>query len=113
MTDSTVFPVTVTQAAADKAWSLLASEGREDLSLRIEVSPGGCSGLIYRFYFDDRTFEDDLQTNVDELQIVVDAMSAPYLEGSTLDFQDTLQAQGFSIDNPNAAGTCACGDSFH
>ncbi len=113
MDTTNIFPVTVTQAAADKAWSLLAAEGREDLHLRIEVAPGGCSGLIYRFYFDDRVLEDDLQTTVGELEILVDNMSAPYLEGSTLDFKDNLQQQGFSIDNPNAAGTCACGDSFH
>lgn len=47
------------------------------------------------------------------VELVVDKMSAPYLDGSTIDFVDSLEKQGFTIDNPNAAGSCACGDSFH
>lgn len=106
--------VTLTGTAAEKVHSLLVQEGREDLRLRVAVQPGGCSGLIYQLYFDERLLEDDLLAEFGEgVEVVVDNMSAPYLEGATIDFEDTIQKQGFTIDNPNAAGSCACGDSFH
>ena len=57
--------------------------------------------------------EDDAVRNFDGVELVVDKMSVPYLAGSTVDFEDSISKQGFSIDNPNAAGSCACGDSFH
>ena len=93
--------------------SLLAQEGRDDLRLRVAVQPGGCSGLIYQLYFDERVLDGDAVRNFDGVEVIVDKMSAPYLDGSTIDFEDTIEKQGFSIDNPNAAGSCACGDSFH
>lgn len=105
--------VNLTQVAADKVRSLLEQEGRTDLRLRIAVQPGGCSGLIYQLYFDERQLEGDAIRDFDGVEVIVDRMSIPYLEGSTIDFEDTIQKQGFSIDNPNAQGSCACGDSFH
>ena len=84
--------VTLTSGAAQKVTSLLEQEGRDDLRLRIAVQPGGCSGLIYQLYFDE--------------------MSSPYLSGAVIDFSDTIEKQGFTIDNPNAGSSCACGDSF-
>lgn len=115
MTNTTVGAtgVTLTEAAAAKASSLLASEGRDDLALRIAVQPGGCSGLRYELSFDDRQLEGDLVDSYDGVKLVVDRMSAPYLGGATIDFLDTIEAQGFTIDNPNATSSCACGDSFH
>lgn len=107
------FPVTLTEAAAKKAYDLLAAEGREDLRLRVAVQPGGCSGLIFQLFFDERFLENDTVEDFGELQVIVDNMSAPYLEGSTVDYNDSIEKQGFEINNPNAAGTCACGDSFH
>jgi iron-sulfur cluster assembly accessory protein len=107
------FPVTVTEEAHSKASALLRREQREDLRLRLAVQPGGCSGLIYQLFFDERLLEGDLVETFGELEVVVDEMSAPYLAGSIVSFSDSLDKQGFSIDNPNAAGTCACGDSFH
>jgi iron-sulfur cluster assembly accessory protein len=107
------FPVTLTESASDKAWDLLVKEGREDLRLRVAVQPGGCSGLIYQIYFDERQLEGDFIENFGELEVIVDKMSGPYLEGSTVDYNDSLEKQGFNIDNPNAQGSCACGDSFH
>jgi iron-sulfur cluster assembly accessory protein len=107
------FPIALTETAAEKAWTLLSSQGREELKLRVKVSPGGCSGLIYALYFDDQEFDGDLKENFGELEVVVDRMSAPYLEGAVVDFKDTIEKQGFDIENPNAAGSCACGDSFH
>ena len=107
------FPLTLTENASSKAWKLLEREGRTDLRLRVAVQPGGCSGLIYQLYFDERLLEGDLVEEFGELEVVIDEMSAPYLDGATVDFSDTLEKQGFQIENPNAAGSCACGDSFH
>jgi iron-sulfur cluster assembly accessory protein len=107
------FPIILTEDASAKAWALLQSEGREDLRLRVAVQAGGCSGLVYKLYYDERLLENDLVENFGELEVVVDAMSAPYLDGAVVSFEDTLQKQGFNIENPNSAGSCACGDSFH
>ncbi|WP_243062902.1 iron-sulfur cluster insertion protein ErpA [Humibacter sp. RRB41] len=105
--------VALTDAAADKVRSLLTQEGRDDLRLRLAVQPGGCSGLIYQLYFDERYMDGDLTVDFDGVEVIVDKMSSPYLDGASIDFEDTIQKQGFTIDNPNASGSCACGDSFH
>lgn len=107
------FPVIVDQSAQAKVIDLLDKSGRTDLRLRLAVQPGGCSGLIYSFLFDDRDLEGDIVHDFGEFEAVVDKLSAPYLDGSLLSYADTIESQGFSIDNPNATGTCACGDSFH
>lgn len=104
--------VALTELAAAKVKSLLEQEGRDDLRLRVAVQPGGCSGLIYQLFFDERVMDDDLIAEFQGVELVVDKMSAPYVEGATVDFEDTIQKQGFTIDNPNAEGSCACGDSF-
>jgi iron-sulfur cluster assembly accessory protein len=105
--------VILTDTAAAKVSNLLAAEGREDLKLRIAVQPGGCSGLRYQLYFDEREIDGDIETDFGAVHVVTDKMSAPYLMGATIDFVDTIEKQGFTIDNPNATGSCACGDSFH
>lgn len=105
--------VTLTDVAAVKVKALLEQEGRDDLRLRIAVQPGGCSGLRYQLFFDERQLDGDIVTGYDGFELVVDRMSAPYLTGATIDFADRIDAQGFTIDNPNAKGSCACGDSFH
>ena len=106
--------VKLTDVAAGKVRSLLEQEGRTDLRLRVAVQPGGCSGLIYQLYFDERFLDGDASVDFgDGVEVVVDKMSVPYLMGASIDFEDTIQKQGFTIDNPNAAGSCACGDSFH
>jgi iron-sulfur cluster assembly accessory protein len=118
-TESSVSETTLTDgvllsdAAADKVKVLLESEGRDDLALRIAVQPGGCSGLRYQLFFDDRTLDGDVKKDFNGVNVVTDRMSAPYLSGATIDFVDTIEKQGFTIDNPNAGGSCACGDSFH
>src|SRR5919201_1999619 len=95
------------------ARDLLAREGRDDLALRVAVEPGGCSGLRYALFFDDRALEGDDRGEVAGVQVVTDKMSAPYLMGASIDYLDTLERSGFTIDNPNAQGSCACGESFH
>ena len=105
--------VVLTDVAVSKVRSLLEAEGRTDLSLRIAVQPGGCSGLRYQLYFDDRELDGDVATEYGDVKVVTDRMSAPYLGGASIDFLDTIEEQGFTIANPNATGACACGDSFH
>jgi len=105
--------IALSDAAAQKAKTLLDQEGREDLRLRVAVQPGGCSGLRYQLFFDERELDGDTVTEFGGVGVVVDRMSGPYLAGATIDFVDRIDAQGFTIDNPNAQGSCACGDSFH
>ena len=111
-TDTKPHGVTITDAAAAKVKSLLEQEGRYDLRLRLAVQPGGCSGLIYQLYFDERTLDGDAIADFNGVGVVVDKMSVPYLDGAKIDFADTIEKQGFTIDNPNASHSCACGDSF-
>lgn len=115
MTETTAVAdgITLTDEAAAKAKALLDREGRDDLSLRLAVQPGGCSGLRYELYFDEREMDGDVVKDYDGLKVVTDRMSAPYLNGATIDFVDSIEKQGFTIDNPNAGGSCACGDSFN
>ena len=105
--------IVLTDTAASKVKSLLEQEGRDDLALRVAVQPGGCSGLRYQLFFDERSLDGDVVTDFDGTSVVVDRMSVPYLNGAVIDFVDSIEKQGFTIDNPNATGSCACGDSFH
>ena len=105
--------IILTDEAASKVKSLLEQEGRDDLSLRVQVQPGGCSGLRYQLYFDDRSLDGDVVSEFGGVKVTTDRMSAPYLVGATVDFVDTIEKQGFTIDNPNATGSCACGESFN
>lgn len=111
--DTAAQSVVLTEAAAAKVRGLLTAEGRDDLALRVAVQPGGCSGLRYQLFFDDRTLDGDQVTDFGGVSVVVDRMSVPYLSGAVVDFVDSISKQGFTIDNPNATGSCACGDSFH
>jgi iron-sulfur cluster assembly accessory protein len=105
--------IVLTDGAAGKVKNLLDQEGRDDLALRVAVQPGGCSGLRYQLFFDERSLDGDEVRDFGGVKVVTDRMSAPYLSGAVIDFVDTIEKQGFTIDNPNATGSCACGDSFH
>jgi iron-sulfur cluster assembly accessory protein len=105
--------VTLTPPAAAKAKGLLDRDGTPGMVLRIAVQPGGCSGLRYELFFDDRSLDGDALVEFDGVGLAVDRMSTPYLDGAVIDFVDTIEKQGFTIDNPNAQNSCACGDSFH
>src|SRR5580692_2551558 len=107
-----VATVALTDNAAAKVRALLDSEGRDDLRLRIAVQPGGCAGLQYQLFFDERQLDGDVELDLHGVPVVLDRMSAPYLGGATIDFTDTIEQQGFTIDNPNATQGCACGNSF-
>ena len=105
--------ILLTDEAATKVATLLEQEGRDDLALRVAVQPGGCSGLRYQLFFDERQLDGDVVKEFGTVKVVTDRMSAPYLGGASIDFVDTIEKQGFTIDNPNATGSCACGDSFN
>jgi iron-sulfur cluster assembly accessory protein len=113
--------IQITDSAATKVVELLQrelanaglAEQAADYALRVQVQPGGCAGLRYALYFDDRKLDGDEVTVVNGLEIRVDKMSAPYLRGAQIDYLDTLEQSGFTINNPNAKGSCACGESAH
>ncbi len=105
--------IQLTETAAGKVKELLEEEGRSDIALRVAVQPGGCSGLRYAMFLDDQVSEKDVAAEQFGVRVVVDKMSVPYVGEATIDYVDTLEASGFTIDNPAAQGSCACGHSFH
>jgi iron-sulfur cluster assembly accessory protein len=105
--------LTLSEMAAGKVKELLEQEGRADIALRVAVQPGGCSGLRYAMYLDDAVVDSDSTAEQFGVRVVVDRMSVPYLKEAKIDFVDSLEASGFTIDNPMAQGSCACGHSFH
>jgi iron-sulfur cluster assembly accessory protein len=105
--------IALTESAASEVKKLLDQEGRFDIALRVAVQPGGCSGLRYAMYLDDQVGDNDQAAEQFGVRVVVDRLSAPYLTEAKIDFVDSLEASGFTIDNPVAQGSCACGHSFH
>lgn len=101
-----------TDNAANKVKQLIAEEGNPNLKLRVYVTGGGCSGFQYGFSFDEEIQEGDTSVENDGVTVVVDPMSYQYLEGSEVDFKDSLEGSMFVINNPNATTTCGCGSSF-
>ncbi len=104
--------ITVTEKATKQLLRLMDERGNQDSVLRVFVSPGGCSGMSYGMAFDDELQEGDQVYDLGGVRIVVDEMSAMYLDGSEIDFSDALIGGGFAIHNPNAVRSCACGHSF-
>jgi iron-sulfur cluster assembly protein len=111
--DTTVDSViTLTETAAEKVRSFLADQPDvDDIALRVAVQAGGCAGFRYALFFDDRQLDGDYEVSQHGITVRVDKMSTPYLGGSIIDWKESLEASGFSIDNPNSSGSCACGDS--
>lgn len=113
--DSSGDPVVqVTPAAAEEALALMESEGMDQNvgGLRLFVQQGGCAGLSYGMRFDNEPEEDDFVVERHGLRIFVDPASQNYIGGSTLDYEDGLQAEGFHVENPNVVSECGCGESF-
>ena len=105
--------IVLTETATTKVKQLLEAEDQPELSLRVAVRPGGCSGLSYEMFFDSEKAPDDIEQVYGEgVRVVVDPASAEYLTGASLDYKDGLQDAGFTINNPNAQRTCGCGQSF-
>jgi iron-sulfur cluster assembly protein len=105
--------LTLTPAAAGKIKELLAEEPQgESMVLRVAIQGGGCSGFQYGLGFDMGTAGGDLEFTLEGVSVVVDPFSAPYLQGATIDFLNSISESGFKIDNPNAVSSCGCGHSF-
>jgi iron-sulfur cluster assembly accessory protein len=113
VTSTVATGIALSDAAATKIRDLLDREqGENPLALRVAVQPGGCSGLRYALYFDDEVNESDIVSDFGGVRVVIDEQSVPFVQGATVDYLDTLQQQGFAINNPQAKSGCACGDSF-
>ena len=104
--------ITLTETAVKELKRVVAKQGREDMALRVFVSPGGCSGMNYGMAFEDDQQDGDLVIEQDGVTVWVDEMSIMHLAGSEIDYVDQLMGGGFSIHNPNAVKSCACGHSF-
>ena len=112
--------ISISESAVAKVRSLIDEEREEaasgetvSLALRVFVTGGGCSGFSYGFTFDDADpEEDDAVIESDGVTVLVDPMSYQYLEGSEIHYTEDLQGSQFVVQNPNAATTCGCGNSF-
>jgi iron-sulfur cluster insertion protein len=101
--------IKITDLAAQKLDALLLIDTNQDSKLRIFIEGGGCSGFKYRFVLDKSQNDDDI---VIDNAVLVDCMSIQLLQGSILDYRESLQESGFFIKNPQAKTTCGCGSSF-
>jgi iron-sulfur cluster insertion protein len=104
--------VRMTDRAAQRVASLIESEGRDALMLRLSVSGGGCSGFQYGFTLDDSITDDDIVFPKGNVKLVVDTVSLDLLAGAEVDFVEDLVGSYFRVNNPNAASSCGCGTSF-
>ena len=103
--------ISLTESAANKIRSLQQENGVENEYMRLSVEPGGCSGMEYAMSLASRDDEDEVIES-HGVQVIVDAVSLTYLEGTEVHFDDGLHGKGFEIRNPNAQNTCGCGRSF-
>jgi iron-sulfur cluster insertion protein len=111
-TEATERGITLTPSAARRIAFLREQEQVGDANLRIAVSGGGCSGFQYGLSFDDQTSPDDRVFERDGVGVVVDEVSLDLLNGAEVDFVEDLMGASFRINNPNAASSCGCGNSF-
>ena len=102
----------VSESASVKVKSLLQRQGRSDGVLRVAVIGGGCSGLQYKLDLQDAPANRDILVESGGIRVVVDPKTAIYVTGSQLEYADKLEDGGFKVNNPNAASTCSCGESF-
>jgi iron-sulfur cluster assembly protein len=104
--------ITVTPKAAEKVKEFMKQEGRDDLFLRVYVSGGGCAGLSYGMGFEEKADPDDTVIEEHGVKLIVDSYSSRYLQGTEIDYIESLMGAGFKINNPNVTKTCSCGHSF-
>lgn len=103
--------LTLTPAAAQRVAAIADKQARASI-LRLSVEGGGCSGFQYKFDMADAPESDDIISETDGVQLVVDPVSLDLLNGSVVDFVESLGGAAFKVDNPNAAAGCGCGSSF-
>jgi len=106
-------PVSLTPTAVSKVKEIMAQQNPVPAGLRIGVVGGGCSGFSYSMSFENGPGVMDKVHSFDGLKVFVDATSAMYLNGCTVDYVETLEAAGFKFENPNVKSTCGCGSSFN
>lgn len=109
--------IVITDQAAAKVWEIIREEANPELKLRIYIEGGGCSGLKYNFTLDEQKEDDDFQIDKttasgDTIQVLINAVSYPYLAGAQIDYKNDLEGERFVISNPQAKTTCGCGSSF-
>ena len=109
--------ITLTNKAVEELKTIMAKEVESenlsaDAALRLMVVGGGCSGFSYKMGFDESVKNDDTIVDVSGVKVVVDQKSNLYLDGVEVDYHDGLMGRGFVFNNPNASGTCGCGESF-
>ena len=104
--------VQLTEKAVAELRKIIASEDRDDLGLRVFVSPGGCSGLSYGMSLEESSDEGDFVVQQEGLNVFIDEFSANFVKGSQIDYVSGLMGAGFTVHNPNAKKSCACGQSF-
>ncbi len=106
--------LTITDRAAERLLEVAENEGIDASAtyLRVAVKQGGCSGLTYDLGWDTTLGETDEQREIAGLTVVMDLKARLHMDGTELDFSDGLEGKGFHFANPNAARTCACGESF-
>jgi len=104
--------LTLTETAAKRISDLRLEEGKPEWGLRIRVVGGGCSGMSYELGWDDTPVEGDNVVETNGVKVIVDSHSAPYLQGSEIDYVDNnMLGAGFAIKNPNVKSSCGCGSS--
>ncbi|HYH92472.1 MAG TPA: iron-sulfur cluster insertion protein ErpA [Candidatus Saccharimonadales bacterium] len=110
VTDTTV--VSLTDAAASKLLELTKDEANPEIGLRVYVYSGGCSGFRYGMMLEDAPTPEDQVLHASGIKVYVDGQSISLLQGSQIDYVDTLMGAGFTVNNPNAVSACGCGSSF-
>jgi iron-sulfur cluster assembly protein len=104
--------VSLTDAATAKLKELTVAETNPDIGLRVYVYSGGCSGYRYGMMLEDAPTPEDKRLEVNGIKVYVDGQSVDLLQGSQIDYVDTLMGAGFTVNNPNAVAACGCGSSF-
>ena len=104
--------IDLAESAVIKLKDLLAEENNPALKLRVFVQGGGCSGFQYGFTFDEAQNDDDFSLDFDGVGLLVDSMSAQYLQGAKIKYTEDAMGASFAIENPQAQTTCGCGSSF-
>ena len=112
MLDQQPTVVSLTEAAASKLHELTKEETNPDIGLRVYVYSGGCSGFRYGMMLEDAPTPEDNVLNANGIKVYVDGQSIDLLQGSQIDYVDTLMGAGFTVNNPNAVAACGCGSSF-
>jgi iron-sulfur cluster insertion protein len=100
------------ESAVIKLKQLFEEQGNPELKLRVFVQGGGCSGMQYGFTFDQEQNEDDFDISVNGVTLLVDSISAQYLQGAKIKYTEDVMGASFAIENPQAQTTCGCGSSF-